>query len=90
MPLRGLSLCVVIVQEEDFVIHTFGIQAMINQRGSNVSSALDDLALAIDLLSAPEPAKDASRAPGASHVAPDDVAALLCRLRLRECLLKVL
>lgn len=77
------------VQEEDFVIHTFGIQAMLNQRGPNVSSALDDIAVAIDLLSAPEPAKD-TRAAGAAHLDAADVAALLCRLRFRECLLKVL
>ncbi len=78
------------MQEEDFVIHTFGIQAMINQRGSDVSSALDDIALAIDLLSAPEPTKDASRAAGTVHFDAANMAALLCRLRLRECLLKVL
>ena len=89
MSLRDLSSCFTLVQEEDCVIHTFGIQAMINQRGSDVSSALDDIALAIDLLSAPDPAKDAHRAAGTAHFAPADVPALLCRLRLRECLLKV-
>ncbi len=63
---------------------------MINQRGSDVSAALDDIALAIDLLSTQEPAKDASRAVGAAHPDAAELAALLCRLRLRECLLKVL
>ena len=77
------------MQEEDFVIHTFGIQAMINQRGAGVSAALDDIALAIDLLSTQEPAKDAIRATGAADPDAADVAALLCRLRFRECLLKV-
>ncbi|CAL5223000.1 g5447 [Coccomyxa viridis] len=88
--IRDLVLSGNVCEEEDFVIHTFGIQAMINQRGSDVSSALDDIALAIDLLSAPEPTKDASRAAGTVHFDAANMAALLCRLRLRECLLKAL
>jgi len=76
------------VQDEDFVIHIFGVQSAMSQRGADVT-ALEDIALAIDVLSDQEIVNDASKANGCGRVDAADVAALLCRLRLRECILKV-
>ena len=78
----------VFVQDEDFVIHIFGVQSAMSQRGADVT-ALEDIALAIDVLSAQEVVNDASKAQGCGRVDAADVTALLCRLRLRECILKV-
>ena len=78
-----------LLQDEDFVIHVFGVQQMMHARGADVS-ALEDIALAIDLLSAPDSGKDHGRAQAASLWAAADVPGLLCRLRFREALLKVL
>ena len=70
------------------MIHIFGVQQVMLARGADVG-ALDDIALAIDLLSAPESGKDFGRAQFASTWAAADVPGLLCRLRFREALLKV-
>ena len=53
-----------LLQDEDFVIHVFGVQQMMHARGADVS-ALEDIALAIDLLSAPDSGKDHGRAQAA-------------------------
>ena len=76
------------MQDEDFVIHIFGAQSAMSQRGADVT-ALEDIALAIDVLSKQEIVNDASKAQGCGRVDAADVVALLCRLRLRECILKV-
>lgn len=77
------------MQDEDFVIHIFGVQSVMNQRGTDIS-ALENITLAVDLLSGPEPARDAGKAQASGRMEAADVASLLCRLRFRECLLKVL
>jgi len=84
----NIMIHTVFVQDEDFVIHIFGVQSAMSQRGADVT-ALEDIALAIDVLSAQKIGNDASKAHGCGRVDAADVAALLCRLRLRECILKV-
>lgn len=76
------------MQDEDFVIHIFGVQSAMSQRGTHVS-ALEDVAIAIDMLSDPNFGKGAGKAGATGRIDPADVAALLCRLRFRESLLKV-
>ena len=76
------------MQDEDFVIHIFGVQSAMNQRGADVS-ALEDIALAIDMLSDPNVGKDTGKAGATGRIDPADVAGLLCRLRFRESLFKV-